>query len=1089
MNAAIKVFLLIAFIGHAVYGQTSNVFVSNEGQWTDDFDYKLEIGSGAVFLHEEGITVSILEEGVLENWHRAMHGEELKPIDSIQGHAYEVKLVGATRNRRPIPRQQSETLYNYFLGSNEDRWRSGVRAYADITYPEVYKGIDVRYYFSKEGNLKYDFIIASNANPNKIAMQYQGVDSLGLVDGNLVIHTTVKDITEIKPYAYQALGGKLVEVECAFQLEENVVKFEVGNYDRHYPLIIDPELVFSTFTGSSANNFGFTATYSEKGGLYAGGVVFNDGGAYPVTLGAFQVNFLGPRIDIAISKFSGSGRHMLYSTIIGGGEDEMPYSLVETTDGKLVIYGSTGSTNFPVRRDAFDPTFNGGNGPLNFFQNEVTYPNGADVFICVLNELGGGLPASTYYGGAGNDGFNGLDYNYGDQFRGEVVVDSIGNIYIAGSSQSTDLSTSPNSFLHAAPSGTNGFVASFTPNLDSLRWGSYVGGPKADNALSVKVNPDQQSVFVAGGSSSEYMSLVSGAYKEVNTGGVDGYILKLDANDGAFLGGTYNGSVGRDVNYFLDVDPLGDVYVFGQTRGNYPVSVDSSLFQVLGSAQYVHKFSGDLKSSRKAMVFGDGRHARCNISPTAFMVDECMNIYVSGWGGAINRGANHNQGWTRNMPITSDAFQSSTDGSDFYFMVLDASWKELLYATYFGDKGADHVDGGTSRFSPDGTIYQAVCAGCFGNSLWPTTPNAYSRYNNTWYGCNLAAVKMEFDFLEVKALPVADIDTACIPFSVKVTNESRNADTYQWIDPSGNLIGGSLDSLYLDQRGTYEYKLVAIDTMCNKRDTGMMVIYAFGDSVFADFTMNFDSCSNILKVDFTNNSINGVTYLWDFGDGQKSTQVSPTHYYVYDGTFDITLILNNYVCGVSDTVARSISLKKRVNSEEIRTSYEPCRDGRSVSMKVLGTDFQEYKWQFENGDELYGEEVVYSFGEGGLHHLTISLKDTICNRFVTIDTVLEVFHNDYFPRMPNVFTPNGDGVNDYFGIPEGANPEFFSKVYMKVFNRWGRLLFQTENIDAPWDGTFEGNKLSEGVYFYVLNVEDNCGNHKELKGFVHLMNH
>lgn len=1029
----------------------------------------------------------MLDEDALATRHRGMHGEEVKVPEFIQGHAYEVKLIGANENLSSVANDRTPTHYNYFIGNNPETWRSDVAAYREVLYKEVYKGIDARYYFTAEGNLKYDFVLEPRADVGLISMQYVGVDNLELIEGNLVLSTSVEDVVEMAPFAYQEIEGERVRVDCEYILQGDVVKFEIGDYHKKYPLVIDPELVFSSFAGSSADNFGFTATYSVDGGLYGGGIVFNRAGSYPTTRGAFQIGFSGPRVDIGISKFSADGKTLVYSTYLGGGEDELPYSLVETKDKSLVIYGSTGSSDFPTRPNAFERVFKGGTNAFSYFRNEVKYPSGSDIFICTLDSLGGSLPGATLYGGTENEGFNSLDFNYGDLFRGEVTVDSSGNVYVVGTTASTNLTVGPEAYIRQSPGDTNGFVASFDAGLTTLRWASYLGGSDEDNALSVKVASNQQSVYLCGGTRSDDMNFADTAYQKNRLSGVDGYIVKLKSSNGKFLAGTYNGTYYRDLNYFLDIDFLGDVYVLGQTRGDYPVSADTTIFNVAGSGQYIHKFNGDLTSSVNSTVFGSGTHFVNNISPTAFMVDDCRNIYVSGWGGEVNQGANHNQGWTRNMPLTSDAFQSTTDGSDFYFMVLDASWKKLTYATYFGGNNWDHVDGGTSRFSPSGTIYQAVCGGCTGNSDWPTTDGVYSRYNNS-SNCNLAVLKMNFEALEVKAAAVPDVDSACVPFPVKITNKSFNADVFQWIMPNGVMVNSDIDSIYIDKRGRHEYKIIGIDTMCNSIDTSSIIIYGFDDSINASFSPVFDSCSNILEVNFKNTSTNDVNYHWDFGDGHKSSLKEPRHNYVKAGDYDITLIVENKPCGVSDTIRKKISLVKRVNSDDFAVDYEPCEDGGTVNMRAWGTYFQEYKWKFGDGEILYGQNVEHTFEKSGKQHVVLSLKDTICNRFYTKDTIIEVFTEGYVPWMPNIFTPNGDEINDFFGIPIAAHPEFFASVDLKIFNRWGTLLYHTSDPYDQWDGTFEGRGLAEGVYFYILNVEDACANQTELKGFVHLMN-
>src|SRR5690606_38792616 len=118
-----------------------------------------------------------------------------------------------------------------------------------------------------------------------------------------------------------------------------------------------------------------------------------------------------------------------------------------------------------------------------------------------------------------------------------------------------------------------------------------------------------------------------------------------------------------------------------------------------------------------------------SLSPVAFLVDRCQNVYVSGWGGELNSGSQFANSNTRNLPVTPDARKSRSDGSDFYFFVMKRDALDILYGTFYGGDGLfEHVDGGTSRFDQNGVIYQAICAACpIGPDRvrFPTTPGAY----------------------------------------------------------------------------------------------------------------------------------------------------------------------------------------------------------------------------------------------------------------------------------------------------------------------------------------------------------------------------
>ena len=152
---------------------------------------------------------------------------------------------------------------------------------------------------------------------------------------------------EKKPFAYQYLNGKKRKVNCEFHVRENVVEFKFPDgYNDSYELIIDPDIIFSTYSGSVSDNWGHTATYDNDGNLYAGSIAFEIG--YPVTTGSFQSDFAGGNTDICISKFSNDGNNLIYSTYFGGNNNENPHSLIVNENNELYIFGTTGSTNFPA---------------------------------------------------------------------------------------------------------------------------------------------------------------------------------------------------------------------------------------------------------------------------------------------------------------------------------------------------------------------------------------------------------------------------------------------------------------------------------------------------------------------------------------------------------------------------------------------------------------------------------------------------------------------------------------------------------------------------------------------------------------------
>ena len=256
--------------------------------------------------------------------------------------------------------------------------------------------------------------------------------------GDLVVTTAVMQILELKPYAYQiAADGSRTTVECRYQVKGNRLTFEVGDYDPTRPLVIDPTLIFASLSGSTADNWGYTATFDKEGNLYSGGNAFSVG--YPVNTGSFQVNYGGGATDIAISKFDAGGSFLHYTTYLGGNSAEVPHSMFVNENNELYVYGTTSSTNFAVTPGAYDVTFNGGDSYT--LTSTVIFENGSDIVIAKFSDDGSNLLACTYVGGSRNDGLNtvtDLRKNYADEVRGEIILDEQSNVYVASCTQSVN---------------------------------------------------------------------------------------------------------------------------------------------------------------------------------------------------------------------------------------------------------------------------------------------------------------------------------------------------------------------------------------------------------------------------------------------------------------------------------------------------------------------------------------------------------------------------------------------------------------------------------------------------------------------------
>lgn len=835
---------LLTFSQHD-HEESSNhyFFKQNKGQWNEVIEYKADLIDGAMFLEKQGITYHFKDKSYL----RASHAtkEYIPKPKNVKGHVVRVKFKGANTNPIISSERKSPHYENYFVGTDKSKWASEVRVFNEVSYSNIYPGIDFKIYES-QSNMKYDFIVSPGANHKNIQVEYNGADDLYIDQGVLYVKTTITDIIENKPYAYQIINGEKVEVICNYKLKRNILKFDFPKgYDKTKELIIDPVLIFSSYSGAVSDNFGYTATYDTLGFTYGGGVIF--GTSYPTTTGAYDTSFNGGSggrtsvpADIAISKFNANGSALVYSTFLGGAGDESPHSIVTNDAGELYILGTTGSSNFPTSVGCYDNTFNGG---TNFPGSAVDYPSGCDIIITKLNAAGTALLSSTYVGGSGNDGLNnnaGLKNNYGDEFRGEIIVDQSNNCYVSSVTNSTNFPVVGGSGFKGGSS--DGVVFKLNPTLSVLTWSTHIGGSGIDAAYGIQQDA-AGNTFIAGGTTSTNLD----SAVNTNSGGVDGFLAKYSPAN-ILLNSRYIGTASYDQCYFVQIDIFDSVYTFGQSLGAMPVTAGK--YSNAGSHQFIQKYDNTLTTLDFSTVFGS-TSSTINISPSAFLVNDCGLIYMSGWGGTVNSAG----GTTTGLPISAGAFQTTTDGSDFYLMVLEKNATGLNYATFFGGSGSnEHVDGGTSRFDKKGNVYQAVCAGCSGS--FPTTPGAWATTNGST-NCNLGVFK--FNINEIKAIASIPTVIICYPNAAFFSNSSSNGNAYLWDFGDGNTSTAFAPTHFYSSAGTYTASLLVYDsTGCIKPDSSTITIIVF-DPASAVTSPDTVICPNT-SVQLS--ATGGSTYLW-----------------------------------------------------------------------------------------------------------------------------------------------------------------------------------------------------------------------------------
>ena len=1084
--------------GYNEHGSQTLEFIENKGQWDARARYAAALPGGRLFAEADGLTFALLADDGRAHHGRPAANDAAPANQPVRGHALTLHFENAAPT---LPTAETPTAEHrsYFLGADARHWAADVRSYRTLRYAGLWPDIGARVYENADQRLEYDFELAAGANPAAIGLRHDGADGLALDgEGNLRVKTSVGILTERAPQAWQTdAAGQRRAVACRYVLAGRTVRFALGKYDTARPLTIDPVVVFASYTGATADNWGFTATYDAQGNLYSGGISF--GAGYPASPGAFQTTF-AQLIDIAIIKYnprvSGPAARV-WATYIGGNGPDFPHSLVVNNQGELLVLGSTGSSNYPTTAGALQRTFGGGTAaaPFGNFGPPYDLPTGSDLIITRLNANATALVGSTYLGGSGNDGVlpltdnlspfvtqKQLVHNYGDPFRGDILVDAADNVYLASHTASTNFPVA-RGFGSTYHGGTSdGVVCKLTPNLTALTWASYLGGTGADAAYSIQLEAASGDVYVAGGTTSADFSTTAGAYRTTALGDVDGFAVRIAAAGTSMLRATYVGTAAYDQAYFLQIGTDGGVYLLGQTLGQFPRT--PGLFGTANGTQFIQKLDASLGQSLLATSFGSldpDNAGRVSLDPTAFLVDRCDRVYVCGWGGMVNGrylpnalAANPYQegnGTTTRLPITTDAFQSATDGSDFYLAQFSAGLTALTYGTYYGNVDpnteGEHVDGGTSRFDPRGVVYQAVCS-CFSRTGFPIPPeaNTYSTTNNSGTpggaGCNNAAFVFNFQPNIANAGPAQALCVTAGPVAL-VGTPAGGTFTGPGVTGSGaaGFVFTPTPALVGVQTVTYT---VLSTGLCTTTDTRRITVLPL-PSAGRDTVLCPGSTQAI--------RLNGAPAGGTFSGPGVTGSVATGFFFTPPANFVGAAVTYSTTCSGLVTAIRNISAAPVPMGQ---ASWQPvaCPETRLAPLTLRFTLagagnslLSSLVWEFGDGTQSTETNPVHTYTTPGSYQPRLRLRYNQGHCETTVSLPLAEVRER---KTPNIITPNGDGQNQTFQLGPGCAPR------LRVFSRWGQQVFEAAAYHDEWDADGQPN----GIYYYLATYPDG----QQLKGWV-----
>ena len=570
------------------------LFAENAGQIDNPaVRFALHGNKGNVFHTTDGVVFQVFSE--------PQDARQAPRLHALSCTSFSATFPGA-RRIDPIGMDKAPGQSNYFVGNNPARWRTGVATYSKVVYPRLYDGIDL-HTFGRRSGLKYEFHVAPGADYRQIAVRYEGTGPLRIdAAGTLHVATPAGEVTDDAPVACQIVGGRQVAVPIRYRLvDSRSYAFDItGTLDPASPLVIDPELAWSTYLGGSADDQGWSIAVDAAGNAFVTGQTAST--IFPAT-GGFDSTYNGGNWDVFIVKFSPTGG-FLWGSYLGGSGTEYGYGIAIDPSGNALLSGLTNSTNFPVP-GAFDPTFNG--GISDAFVAKVTSAGqlawssylgstGEDYAFCVASDPSGnalltGQTASTSFPvpGGFDTTYNGGSYDafvtkvsstcqllwstylggsVYDEGRG-IACDSAGNAIVTGFTASANYPASGG----FDPTHNGGLYDAFVTKISPacvLQWSSFLGGSGDDRGWGATTDASN-AIFLAGRTNSANFPTTGGFDTTFNGGAYDAYVVKVTAA-GQLTWGTYLGGSGEDVGRTIVCDPQGNVALTGYTGSstNFP---------------------------------------------------------------------------------------------------------------------------------------------------------------------------------------------------------------------------------------------------------------------------------------------------------------------------------------------------------------------------------------------------------------------------------------------------------------------------------------------------------------------------------------
>jgi YD repeat-containing protein len=750
-------------------------FIPNAGQ-VDQPQVRFQArSSGGLLFFTPAETVLALPAGPAEQ----LGGlPPLPPTAALSMTVVRLRYEGANPAPQVQPGAPLPGVANFLLGNDPAQWRTQVPTYAEIVYAGLYAGIDL-HYAGSDGRLKSSYHVAPGADPGRIRWRYLGALEVRVDAATGDLHVTLaalgpggvrRTLIEHAPSAWQVIAGQTVPVSVRFDVAANgSVGFALGSYDPTQPLIIDPILSYSTYHGGSGGDKANAVAVDSAGNVYVAGETAS-GSSFPLQNPAYTYR---GNTDAFVSKLSADGQTLLWSTFIGGSNEDQAKGIALDNAGNVVLTGKTrsgGATPFPIK-NGFDTSFGGGT---------CASEPCADAFVARLNPARSGsnqLLYSSYLGGSGED--EGL----------AVAVDTADRIYLTGLTAG-GLTTKTAYDTSYNGGASDAFVSAINPAASgsaSHLSTSYLGGSGDDAGNAIAVDSSGM-VYVTGETKSSGFP-TRNAYQASYGGSQDAFVAKLNvtvAGSGALLYSTFLGGSSYDKGSAIVVDSAGTVYLTGYARSSTFPTLNAWQPSLAGDKDAILVRLDPAQSGAASLLSSSYLGGTGEDEGTAIARDSAGLLYLTGFTQSDD------------FP-TALALQgrrgSGTCGTadphpcaDAFVVQFDLARNTPRYSTYLGGAQADDAGRGIAADSSSAAYVAGITAGSF-----PTASPRQGSYGGGNYDAFVAKISLPRVALSAATTTVSEA-SATATLTVTLSATSPQTVTVAYATSDGTARSGSDDT-------------------------------------------------------------------------------------------------------------------------------------------------------------------------------------------------------------------------------------------------------------------------------------------------------